>query len=56
METVDTTPAFRSAFEKRRCLIPADGFCEWKKVPGGEIPYAIGMRDDAPSNLSQPSG
>src|SRR5260221_4524369 len=30
-ETVDTAHSFRSAFKKRRCLIPADGFYEWKK-------------------------
>jgi len=29
METVDSKPAFRQAFAKRRCLIPADGFYEW---------------------------
>jgi hypothetical protein len=33
---------------KRRCLVPADGFFEWKKVPGGKIPYSIGMKDDSP--------
>ena len=47
-ETVYTAPSYREAFKKRRCLIPADGFYEWKKVPGGKIPYAIGMRDDSP--------
>jgi putative SOS response-associated peptidase YedK len=47
-ETVDTAPSYRQAFEKRRCLIPADGFYEWKKVVGGKIPYSIGMKDDAP--------
>jgi putative SOS response-associated peptidase YedK len=31
-ETVDTAYSFRSAFEKRRCLVPAEGFYEWKKV------------------------
>jgi SOS response associated peptidase (SRAP) len=46
--TVDTAPSFRSAFKKRRCLIPADGFYEWKKVIGGKIPYSIGMKDDNP--------
>jgi putative SOS response-associated peptidase YedK len=47
-ESVDTAPSFRETFKKkRRCLIPADGFYEWKKVPGGgKIPYAIGMEDD----------
>jgi putative SOS response-associated peptidase YedK len=47
-ETVDTAPSFRQAFMKRRCLIPSDGFYEWKKVPGGKIPYSIGMKDDSP--------
>ncbi|HJY92938.1 MAG TPA: SOS response-associated peptidase [Candidatus Acidoferrum sp.] len=42
VETVDTAPSYRQAFRKRRCLIPADGFYEWKKVVGGEIPYSIG--------------
>jgi putative SOS response-associated peptidase YedK len=42
VETVDTAPSFRQAFKKRRCLIPVDGFYEWKKVLGGKIPYSIG--------------
>src|SRR5258706_1998423 len=47
-ETVDTAYSFRSAFKKRRCLVPADGFYEWKKVIGGKIPYSIEMKDDSP--------
>jgi putative SOS response-associated peptidase YedK len=47
MESVDTAPSFREAFKKRRCLIPADGFYEWKKVPVGKIPYSIGMKNDS---------
>jgi len=44
-ETVATAPAFRAAFKKRRCLIPASGFYEWKKLDDGKQPYFIGMRD-----------
>lgn len=35
-ETVATKPAFRNAFKKRRCLIPAGGFFEWQKLPDGK--------------------
>jgi putative SOS response-associated peptidase YedK len=48
VETIDTAPSYQQAFGKRRCLVPADGFFEWKKVPGGKIPYLIGMKDDSP--------
>jgi len=37
-ETVDCKPAFRTAFRRRRCLIPADGFYEWRAV-NGKQPY-----------------
>jgi putative SOS response-associated peptidase YedK len=48
VETVDTAPSYRQAFEKRRCLIPVDGFYEWKKVLGKKIPHSISMRNDSP--------
>lgn len=35
-ETADTKPMFREAFKRRRCLIPADGFFEWKAAPPGQ--------------------
>jgi putative SOS response-associated peptidase YedK len=41
---------------KRRCLIPVDGFYEWKKVPGGKIPYSISMTDDSPFVFAGLSG
>src|SRR5260221_4226617 len=47
-ETIDTAHSFRRAVKKRRCLIPAAGFDEWKKVVGGKIPYSIEMKDDSP--------
>ena len=40
-ETVSVKPAFRSAYKKRRCLIPADGFYEWKRVGAGKVPHRI---------------
>jgi putative SOS response-associated peptidase YedK len=44
-ETVDTKPAFREAFQRRRCLVPIDGFYEWKKTATGKQPYAIALAD-----------
>jgi putative SOS response-associated peptidase YedK len=40
-ETAATTPAFRDAVARRRCLIPADGFYEWKKTAGAKQPYCF---------------
>lgn len=40
-ETVATNKIFRDAFERRRCLVPADGFYEWQKRGGTTQPYAI---------------
>ncbi len=45
-ETVATKPAFRSAARYRRCLIPADGFYEWKSVGRGKQPFFIRLRGD----------
>ena len=47
-ETVGEKPSFRNAFKKRRCLIPADNFYEWKKEGDGKIPYCIRMKDARP--------
>ena len=47
-ETVATKPAFRSAFKLRRCLVPADGFYEWRKAENGKQPYRIALQDGEP--------
>jgi len=39
VETVTSKPAFRAALRHRRCLIPADGFYEWKGKAGNKLPY-----------------
>jgi len=46
-DTVAIKPAFRSAFKKRRCLVIADGFYEWKKV-NGKTPYYFQLRGQGP--------
>jgi putative SOS response-associated peptidase YedK len=40
-ETIDQKPAFKESFYKRRCLIPADGFYEWKITNGKKQPLRI---------------
>src|SRR5262245_52241443 len=44
-ETVAKTPAFRSAFKSRRCLVPADGFYEWTQVGRTKQPHYFSLRD-----------
>jgi putative SOS response-associated peptidase YedK len=40
-ETLLEKPAFKASFEVRRCLIPTDGFYEWKRTPGPKQPYLL---------------
>ena len=48
-ETVDEKNSFKYAYEKRRCLVLADGFYEWQKPNGGpKQPYRIYLEDDEP--------
>lgn len=53
-ETVAEKPAFRSAFAKRRCIVPISGFYEWKKIEGEKRkqPYWIGRKDREPIALA----
>ncbi len=44
-ETASKKPAFRNAVKRQRCIIPADGFFEWKKVGGTKQPQYIHFAD-----------
>ena len=47
-ETVPDKPAFKNAFRRRRCLIPADGYYEWSQSEARKRPYFIHPRDGQP--------
>ena len=49
-ESLADKPAFRDSFRKRRCLVLADGFYEWKKIAGSKSkqPYLVQMADGRP--------
>lgn len=51
-ETVADKPAFRAAFRRRRCLVPADGFYEWQRLERGKQPFYVRLRDEKPFALA----
>ena len=51
-ETVADKPSFRTAFRHRRCLVPANGWFEWKRVRDGKQPYYILAEDDRPMSFA----
>jgi putative SOS response-associated peptidase YedK len=50
-ETVAEKPSFRDAFKRRRCLVPADGFYEWKAEGRLKQPYYFSMKSGEPFAL-----
>jgi putative SOS response-associated peptidase YedK len=44
-EGIESRPAFREAFQRRRCLVPVDNFYEWKTTATEKQPYAIALAD-----------
>ncbi len=53
-ETLSEKPAFRGALKYKRCVIPADGFYEWKSQPGtkSKIPHYIRLKTREPFALA----
>jgi putative SOS response-associated peptidase YedK len=44
-EGIENKPAFRKAFERRRCMVPVDNFYEWRKTATGKQLYALALAD-----------
>jgi putative SOS response-associated peptidase YedK len=44
-ETLSASGLFRAALGRRRCLVPASAFYEWKTTPDGKVPHAIARAD-----------
>jgi putative SOS response-associated peptidase YedK len=51
-ETITSSPAFRDAFVRKRCLVPVDSFYEWKREGTVRQPYRIVRRDGRPLALA----
>ena len=53
-ESVTKLPTFRDAYAQRRCIVPIDGFFEWRAINGtrAKQPYAIAMKDGSPLALA----
>ena len=47
-ETLETKPSFSESFRRRRCLIPADGFFEWKRLGRVKQPSYFQLEDESP--------
>ena len=51
-ETVAGKPAFRAAFRRQRCLVPANGWFEWRRTSAGKAPYWISLEGGRPFSLA----
>jgi len=51
-ETILAKPSFKTPFRHRRCLVPADGFYEWKKTVKGKAPHRFILKGGAPFSMA----
>jgi putative SOS response-associated peptidase YedK len=51
-ETITTSPAFRDAFVRKRCIVPVDSFYEWKREGSVRQPYRVARKDGRPLALA----
>jgi putative SOS response-associated peptidase YedK len=51
-ESATTRPMFRKLMQIHRCVVPVDGFYEWRKTPAGRLPYYIRLERDEPLLLA----
>jgi putative SOS response-associated peptidase YedK len=51
-ETLTEKPSFRNAFQKRRCLVVADGFYEWRKIDRNRQPLSFSLQSGKPFGLA----
>lgn len=51
-ETIAEKASFRNAYKKKRCMIIADSFYEWKKTPERKIPMRIKLKNHAPFGMA----
>jgi putative SOS response-associated peptidase YedK len=51
-ETITSSPAFREAFRRRRCIVPVDSFYEWKREGAVRQPYRVAREDGLPLALA----
>jgi putative SOS response-associated peptidase YedK len=51
-ESIDEKASFKESFQRRRCLIPADGFYEWEKLGKATQPHFFQMKDSSPFSFA----
>jgi putative SOS response-associated peptidase YedK len=51
-ETLDQRASFKQLLARNRCLIPADGFFEWRRIGRGKIPMRVRMKDQKPFTMA----